>query len=172
MKLKAMTLGVLALIGSIAFVSLKGASAQAPAQPSVVNHRYVTPSVGVALSQLLQVNVVNDSAASADPRLSVLVIQARLVDKNGVVFANSDRQTLPRGATFSWRISREALASVPADELGRVQTRVEITLRGLEDSGAFVPSLELINFATGETESGMIGDIRTVISAEAAGSRI
>ena len=169
MKLKATTLGVVALSSSIAFFCLSGASAQVPTQPTVVNHRYVTPSVGVASSQIVQVNVVNDSAATADPRHSALVIQARLVDKNGVAVSGSERQTLPRGATFSWRISRDALSSVPADELGRVQARVEVTIRGVANSGAFVPSLEVVNPTTGATESGMIGDIRTVISAEAAG---
>jgi len=162
-----MTLGMLALSSAMAFLCLSGVSAQVPTQPSVVNHRYVSPSVGVTLSQALQVNVVNDSAATVDPRLSVLVVQARLVDKNGVAVAGSDRQTLPRGATFSWRISRDVLSSMPVDELGRVQTRVEVTIRGVANSGAFVPSLEVVNGTTGVTESGMIGDIRTVISAEA-----
>jgi hypothetical protein len=165
-KLKATTLGVVALSGSIAFLCLSGVSAQVPTQPSVVNHRYVSPSVGVTLSQALQVNVVNDSAATVDPRQSMLVVQARLVDKNGVVVAGSDRQTLARGATFSWRISRDELSSMPVDELGRVQTRVEVTIRGVANSGAFVASLEVVNPTTGATESGMIGDIRTVISAE------
>lgn len=167
MKSKAaMILGVVVLIGSMASLGVSVASAQVSTQ--IITNRFVTPSVGVALTQFMQVNVVNDSAATADARRSALVIQARVVDRNGVEVVGSDRQTLPRGATFSWRIPREALSRIPADELGRVQARVEIMVIGVANSGAFVPSLELVNGTSGVTESGMIGDIRTVISAEAA----
>jgi hypothetical protein len=163
----AIGLGAVALSASMAFLSFSGASAQVIGQGPVIN-RFATPSVGVAVNQALQLNVVNDSAPAADLRRAALVVHARVLDKNGAVIAASDRQTIARGATFSWRLSKDVLAATSADELGRVQTRVEILVSGLPDSGVFIPSLELINTATGETESGMIGDIRTVISAEAA----
>jgi len=97
----------------------------------------------------------------------VVVVQARLLDAHGVELARSDRQALPLGATFSWKITSAELADVPGDDRGRRQVRAEIGILGTLRVGAFVPSLELIDGSTG-ANSGVIGDTRTVISASAA----
>jgi hypothetical protein len=73
---------------------------------------------------------------------------------------------VPRGATFRWTIERAALAAASRDARGRARVRTELEIVGTRDVGAFVPSLELVNEVTGEG-SGLLGDIRTVISAEA-----
>jgi CubicO group peptidase (beta-lactamase class C family) len=62
---------------------------------------------------------------------------------------------------------RRLLSPETTDALGRVQVRAELLISGPIGAGAFVPSLELVDERTGAT-SGMIGDIRTVISGEAA----
>lgn len=128
---------------------------------------YPMPSVGVAATHLLQVNLANVSRPHADSGRTTLVVQARLLDTHGVELARSESQTLPLGATFSWTIKPADLAGALGDERGRIQVRSEIGVVGTVRVGAFVPSLELVNESTGEG-SGMIGDVRTVISGNAA----
>ena len=132
--------------------------------PAVI---YPMASVGIAATQLMQLNVANVSRVDADAGRTTLVVQARLLDAHGVELARSDRQALPLGATFSWKITSAELADVPGDDRGRRQVRAEIGILGTLHVGAFVPSLELIDGSTG-ANSGVIGDTRTVISAQAA----
>jgi hypothetical protein len=124
------------------------------------------PAVSIAARHQLQVDVANVSDADADPGRTDLIVQGRLLDAHGVELARSESLTLPRGATFRWTISSAALAGASRDARGRAQVRAEVEIIGTEDVGAFVPSLELVSELTGEG-SGMLGDIRTVISAEA-----
>jgi hypothetical protein len=128
---------------------------------------YPLPAVGIAATQLMQVNVANVSRVDADASRTMLVVQARLLNAQGVELARSERQTLALGATFSWKITSAELTGSPGDDLGRRQVRAEIGVLGTLRVGAFVPSLELIDGSTG-ANSGVIGDIRTVISAQAA----
>jgi hypothetical protein len=119
------------------------------------------PSVGVGAGQIVQVNVAGDSSGGAP-----LAVVARLLGADGGELARSERRSLAPGATFTWRIRRTELGG-RGDELGRVQVRAELLVSGSIGTGAFVPSLELVDERTGAT-SGMIGDVRTVISGEAA----
>lgn len=128
---------------------------------------YPLPSVGIAATQLMEVNVANVSRVDADASRTTLVVQARLLDAQGGELARSERQALPSGATFSWKITSAELAGAPGDDRGRRQVRAEIGVLGTLRVGAFVPSLELIDGSTG-ANSGVVGDTRTIISANAA----
>ena len=119
------------------------------------------PSLGLAAGQAVQVNVANvsgDGVAEEGGRLAVWV---RLVDADGAELASSESRWVARGRTFVWSVARSDLP-----RRGRVQVRAEIVVVG-PPAGAFVPSVELVDLATG-TSSGAIGDVRTVIAGEAA----
>lgn len=126
---------------------------------------YPMPSLSVAATHLVQVVIANVSDPDASGGTD-LIVQGRLLDASGVELARSERLSLPRGATFSWTIGRAALAGASRDARGRARVRAEVEIVGARDVGAFVPSLELVNELTGEG-SGMVGDIRTIVSAEA-----
>jgi hypothetical protein len=155
----------------VVFAALAGLFVWRPVQ-AVTGDRLLTlvypmPSVGVAPRDVLQVNVANVSRAERDPNRSALVVTARLVDARGAEIVRSQSETLPHGATFRWAIGHAALAGAGTDERGRIQVRAEVAVEGIPRVGAFVPSLELVDEPTGEG-SGVIGDIRTVISAQSA----
>jgi hypothetical protein len=126
---------------------------------------YPMPLLSVAATHVVQVAVANVSYPCDSGRTD-LVVQGRLLDASGVELARSERLTLARGATFGWTIGRAALAGASRDARGRARVRAEVEIAGTRDVGAFVPSLELVDELTGEG-SGMLGDIRTVISGEA-----
>lgn len=128
---------------------------------------YPLPPVSIATMHLLELKIANVSSPDRDQGRTTLVVRARLLDAHGVELARSETSTLPLGATFRWRIARASLAGVPADPSGRIPVRAEVDLAGTVGVGAFVPSLELVNELTG-AGGGMIGDVRTVISGEAA----
>jgi hypothetical protein len=126
---------------------------------------YPMPLLSVAATHVVQVVVANVSDPG-DPGRTDLAVRGRLLDLSGIELARSESLTVPRGATFSWTIGRAALAVASRDARGRARVRTELEIVGTRDVGAFVPSLELVNELTGEA-SGMVGDVRTVISAEA-----
>jgi hypothetical protein len=128
---------------------------------------HALPSVGLPPGHRLQVNLVNDSAPGSAAAGGELLVRARVLDGDGSELARSASELLPRGATFSWVLPHAELAARTGERTRRIQLRAEIAVVGPLYVGAFVPSLELVAEATGEP-GGMIGDVRTVISAEAA----
>ena len=145
----------------IAAAAVWVAALSAAAGETMASIVHPLPSVGVGAGQIVQVNVADGSGGGAP-----LVVVARLLDAGGGELARSERRSLAPGATFTWQVRHTDLGG-RGDALGRVQVRAELLISGPIGTGAFGPSLELVDERTGAT-SGMIGDIRTVISAEAA----
>jgi hypothetical protein len=159
-RLPALALFAFALfpLGATGVAAAAGAPSMALVHP--------LPPVGLAPTEAAQVNVANVSSGGSGPEADELAVWARLVDADGVELARSESRRLPRGATFSWSVPHRELPSASADARGRLQLRAEIFVVG-PPAGAFVPSVELVDLATGSS-SGAIGDVRTVIAGEAA----
>jgi hypothetical protein len=142
------------------------------AQAATTQARFESGALGLVPNQMLRVSI-SSVAGGETVRAS-----ASLVDAQGRILAQSVPVSIGPGAFRSFDFRRESLTAAGEPSTGRLQVRLSILIdvdvardpeamfkltRGL------APTLELIDTLTGKTaESGMIGDIRTVISAEAA----
>jgi hypothetical protein len=141
------------------------------AQAGTTQARFEWGSIGLVPNQTLRASI-GSVAGSETVRAS-----AALVDAQGRVLVQSVPVAIGPGAFRSFDFRREAL---PAGEpsTGRLQVRLSVLIEvevARDPEAMFkltrglAPTLELIDTPTGKTvESGMIGDIRTVISGEAA----
>jgi hypothetical protein len=126
-------------------------------------------SVGIIAGQSIRVSVINPAPAGAPTPLPV-VARIRILDSNGNVLATSPQVTVGPGQTRTYVVRRSALSAPGEPGTGRLQLRAETELvvasQPAGDSQVVVTNATITTESTG-AESGMIGDIRTVISAEA-----
>lgn len=145
----------------------------AAVQADLAEARFEWGAVGFVRGQFLRASVSRlDSVPDEGVR-----IDAVLIDSEGRVLSQSQPLSIPAGGFRSFDFPRSAIGLPGDPSTGRLQVRLSVRLRSdqARDPAAFrrflqtfAPTLELVETSTGRTsESGMIGDIRTVISAEA-----
>jgi hypothetical protein len=142
------------------------------AQSATTQARLEWGALGFVRGQTLRASVSHVAGGE------IVRVSAALVDAQGRVLAQSVSTPLSPGAFRSFDFQREALAAAGDPSTGRLQVRVSVlievgTARDPEAmfkvSSGLAPTLELVDALSGRTtESGMIGDVRTVISGEAA----
>ena len=141
------------------------AAPAAQADSIVIPH----PALGLVPGQSLRLSVANTppprSAGPWPVRMTV-----RVFDQRGRQLDSSAALLVRDGMTAWWSLSRDAIGLAGESGSGRLQVRVETRLEADPTPAAekrlLFLTLELVNDLTGE--SGMIGDVRTVISGEAA----
>lgn len=166
MKPKIMCCSLLLVL--FALITLPGKGAGAQNQIELLSFHW--GALGIVRGQTLRVSLIN--IGQERPLVSVVV---RIHDTQGTVIAQTDETALAQGQIHYFDFKRESLPST-GQTPDRLQFRAVVHIRGNrpdspEDlrrvAAALIPSFELYNQGTGQTqESGMIGDIRTVISAE------
>jgi hypothetical protein len=104
-------------------------------------------------------------------------MSAALVDAQGRVVAQSPTVSIAPGTFRAIDFTRDSLGLAGEPGTGRLQVRMSIRIEvdTAREAAAMwrlasglVPNVELISTFSGQTESGTIGDIRTVISGSAA----
>jgi hypothetical protein len=151
---------------------IQSPSAIVVAQSATAQARFEWGALGVVRGQALRASV-SSVAGSETVRVS-----AALLDAQGRVLAQSVPVSIAPGAFRSFDFQRDALSAPGDPTTGRLQVRLSVLIEvdTARDPAAMfkvttglAPTLELVDSLSGKTsESGMIGDIRTVISAEAA----
>lgn len=126
-------------------------------------------TLGLVPGQTLRVSVSNPSPRGVPAPLAA-VSRIHVLDERGRPAATSPALEVAPGQTRTFSVTRESLA-VPGDPAtGRLLVRSEIYLSVASQpaghSQELITTISLFDTATGN-ESGMIGDIRTVISGEA-----
>jgi hypothetical protein len=149
---------------SVASVVLLGA-VEARAGSGVVSDG----SVGFVAGQSIRVHVSNPAPQGAPAPLPVLM-RVRVLDTSGGALAVSPLMTVGPGQTRSFSVKRTSLPPQGEPGTGRLQVRTETHLEIPSQPGGHsqivLTVTELVQEATGR-HSGMIGDVRTVISGEA-----
>lgn len=141
------------------------------AQSAATRARFEWGAMGLAPGQTLRAAISNVAGGET------IRASAVLLDAQGRVLAQSVQASIGPGAFRSFDFPREALAAAGEPTTGRLQVRLSVAIDAasarpsdamLELTRGLAPTLELIDATTGRTAaSGMIGDTRTVISAEA-----
>jgi hypothetical protein len=149
---------------------------QAPSQvafaqaATVSDARFETSAMGFVRGQALRVTV-SSVAVNETVKMS-----ASLIDAQGRVLAQSPTVSIAPNTFRAIDFTRDSLGLAGEPGTGRLQVRLSLRIEVdtareaaamWKLSGGLVPNVELINAFSGQTESGMIGDIRTVISGEA-----
>jgi hypothetical protein len=159
------SLAVSRLVGVAAFgaVALLGAS-ETHAGSGVASHG----SVGFVAGQSIRVSVSNPSPHGSPAPLPVRMT-VRILDANGNALAVSPLMTVGPGQTKSYVVARASLP--PQGEPGtgrlrmRAETYLEVPSQPAGRSQVVIAVAELVEETTGK-HSGMIGDVRTVISGQ------
>ncbi len=142
------------------------------AQSATVNEaQFETSAMGFVRGQAFRATV-SSVAVNETVRMS-----AALVDAQGRVLAQSPTVSIAPGTFRAIDFTRDSLGLAGEPGTGRLQVRVSLRIEVdtarepvamWKLTNGLVSNLELINAFNGQTESGMIGDIRTVISGQAA----
>ena len=151
---------------------IQSPSAIVVAQSATTQARFEWGALGVVRGEMLRASV-SSVAGSETVRVS-----AALLDAQGRVLAQSAPVSIAPGAFRSFDFQRDALPAAGEPTTGRLQVRLSVLIEvdiARDPAAMFrvttglAPTLELVDSLSGKTsESGMIGDIRTVISGEAA----
>jgi hypothetical protein len=144
--------------------SLSLGAAEARAGSAVVSDG----SVGLAKRQSIRVSVTSPAPQGA-PTPEPVVVTVHLLDAAGSDLAVSPVFTVGPGQTMTHVVKRTALPFPGDPGTGRLQVRSETYLdvpsQAPGQTQAVIVFTELVDEPTGQ-HSGMIGDTRTVISAE------
>jgi hypothetical protein len=125
---------------------------------------------GIVPGQVLRATLTNLRAGRT------LRVASTVLDANGQVLARTGNLDVPAGQFRMLDVSRADLAPAGDPGTGRLQVRtaLRVVVPGVTSTAVLqqlstqlTASLVVFNATTGQDESGMIGDIRTVISAEA-----
>ena len=168
MKPKAMCCTLLIVL--FAFITLPVVWAGAQNQIELLSFHW--GALGIVRGQTLRVSLINIGQERQLPLVSVVV---RIHDTQGNVIAQTDETAVAPGQIRYFDFKRESLPFT-GQTPDRLQFRAVVHVKGNRPDSpedlrrvvaALIPSFELYDQGTGRTtESGMIGDIRTVISAD------